>query len=67
MHRVKHIRKMNVKLTVLDKNMVSLGRKQIPVCKSCHVNIHAGKYDGIALKDVMGPVFIIKWKKTIVI
>ena len=27
-------------------------RKQIPLCKSCHKQVHAGKYHGIALKKI---------------
>lgn len=25
---------------------INLSRKQIPLCKACHVKVHAGKYDG---------------------
>jgi len=35
-----------------DKIVASLGRKQIPVCKQCHQNIHSGKYDGLSLHDL---------------
>lgn len=53
MHHVKHIRKMNTKLTPMEKSMVSLNRKQIPVCRKCHLDIHNGLYDGINLKDLI--------------
>lgn len=35
-----------------DKLVAALGRKQIPVCFTCHNNIHAGKYDGLSLDDL---------------
>lgn len=35
-----------------DKVVASLGRKQIPTCKNCHINIHNGKYNGISLNDI---------------
>jgi hypothetical protein len=25
---------------------INLSRKQIPLCKTCYVNVYAGKYDG---------------------
>jgi predicted HNH restriction endonuclease len=27
----------------------NLSRKQIPLCRSCHMKVHAGKYDGPAI------------------
>jgi hypothetical protein len=53
MHHVKHIRTINKKLTSMEKGMVSLNRKQIPVCRTCHMDIHKGKYDGVALKEII--------------
>lgn len=44
MHHVKHLRKS--KANGLTKLMVQLNRKQIPVCRTCHLKIHQGKYDG---------------------
>jgi hypothetical protein len=26
--------------------MSKMNRKQIPLCKECHIKVHAGKYDG---------------------
>lgn len=52
MHHLKHIRTVNTKLKGIDKEMASINRKQIPVCKSCHLKIHNGKYDGISLKKL---------------
>lgn len=53
MHHVKHLKNMNSKLTLMEKSMVSLNRKQIPVCRICHMDIHSGKYDGVSLKDII--------------
>ena len=50
MHHVKHLRKEGDKHTGFIWVMSKMNRKQIPVCKSCHNNTHAGKYDGISLK-----------------
>ena len=44
MHHLKHIRTLNIKLKGIDKEMASINRKQIPVCKQCHLKIHAGEY-----------------------
>jgi len=56
MHHVKHVRK--VKYNTIDKEktwdqiMGLRNRKQIPVCRSCHMEyIHKGKYYGTPLKD----------------
>jgi hypothetical protein len=32
--------------------MQALNRKQVPVCKACHMRIHRGDYDGLSLKDL---------------
>jgi len=52
MHHVKHLRKGGEKTTGFTKVMSMLNRKQFPVCPACHNNIHAGKYDGISLKEL---------------
>lgn len=52
-HHVRHIRKMKQKAAKgFQKVMQSLNRKQIPVCKACHLKIHQGKYDGLKLSDL---------------
>nr|YP_010836031.1 hypothetical protein QLP54_mgp35 [Phyllosticta yuccae]WGC90047.1 hypothetical protein [Phyllosticta yuccae] len=51
-HHLKHIRKMNERLSGFSKIMAQLNRKQIPVCHQCHVKIHKGQYDGLSLKDL---------------
>lgn len=53
MHHIKHIKKSRSGFTL--RIMGLLNRKQIPVCRPCHVNIHKGKYDGIYLRDFINP------------
>lgn len=50
MHHVKHVKKG--KTTGLTQLMRKLNRKQLPVCRKCHMKIHKGNYDGIGLKDL---------------
>jgi nicotine oxidoreductase len=53
MHHVRHIRKMEVrKSSGFLAIMRALNRKQVPVCRECHLKIHSGEYDGISLKDL---------------
>jgi hypothetical protein len=52
MHHVKHLRKGGVKSTGFTALMSSLNRKQIPVCKPCHIKIHKGLYNDMKLKDL---------------
>jgi group II intron reverse transcriptase/maturase len=52
MHHVKHIRKGDIK--GFTKIMQILNRKQIPVCRDCHMKIHRGTYDGISLNKLVG-------------
>ena len=52
-----------------DKIVAALGRKQIPVCKQCHQNIHSGKYDGASLDDLydirmVAPESLLKFSKS---
>ena len=49
---VHHIRKLS---DIKHKNYLSdmmsrMNRKQIPVCKKCHIKIHQGKYNGKQIK-----------------
>lgn len=53
---MKHIRKTRYALISPDnfweKTMALKNRKQIPVCRNCHMNfIHAGKYQGTNLSN----------------
>ncbi|WP_411685911.1 HNH endonuclease [Aeromonas caviae] len=53
MHHVRHLRKGNkTVVSGFNRIMADINRKQIPVCRKCHVQIHNGKYDGKALKDL---------------
>jgi group II intron reverse transcriptase/maturase len=54
MHHVRHIRKLSAKRQATGFNRIlrMLNRKQIPVCKACHANIHRGKYDALRLSDL---------------
>lgn len=65
MHHVKHIRKLGKKVNGFTTFLRELNRKQIPVCKECHLKIHRGDYDGINLKqlakDVRIKLGIKKW------
>ena len=56
-----HIRKLNnstknILDTGFDAIIGSINRKQIPICKSCHTNIHSGIYDGKALKEILNDI-----------
>jgi hypothetical protein len=56
MHHLKHIRKQKYDLIPETQSWVKVmwlrNRKQIPVCKECHLNIiHQGKYGGTKLSS----------------
>lgn len=54
MHHVRHLRDANIKDSgkgFTRRIMGFINRKQIPVCLQCHNAIHAGRYDGINLRD----------------
>ena len=53
MHHIKHIYKG--KIIGFSIIMKSLRRKRIPCCRQCHLKIHKGLYDGIALSDLHNP------------
>lgn len=52
MHHVKHVRKADYTYQGFHRLMHLLNRKQIPVCKKCHLKIHKGEYDGLKLGDL---------------
>jgi len=54
MHHVRHIRKLSNKREATGFNRIlrMLNRKQIPVCETCHWNIHRGEYDSLKLADL---------------
>ena len=52
MHHLKHIRTINLKLSEFDQKMARINRKQIPLCASCHREVHNGKYQGKPLRKL---------------
>ena len=52
MHHLKHIRTIGIKLDYWGKMMARMNRKQIPVCRACHNEIHRGNYSGKALGKI---------------
>lgn len=49
MHHVKHVRKQGHRYKGFHAEMALLNRKQISLCKQCHIGVHMGLYDGIKL------------------
>lgn len=52
MHHLRHIRTINVKLNSFDQMLARVNRKQVPLCRNCHLEVHAGKYQGKSLKHL---------------
>jgi group II intron reverse transcriptase/maturase len=52
MHHVRHIRKRGQKQQGFNLYMAAINRKQVPVCRKCHQDIHNGKYDGANLASI---------------
>jgi Type II intron maturase len=52
MHHVRHIRKRGQALRGFTLYLAALNRKQLPVCRACHQDIHRGKYDGANLASI---------------
>jgi group II intron reverse transcriptase/maturase len=53
MHHVRHIRKRGESVRGFTRYLAAINRKQIPVCHSCHRDIHNGKYDGLSLSSIL--------------
>jgi len=51
MHHLKHLKDTKDKGTLI-KIMSKIRRKVVPLCRSCHIKVHAGKYDGLSLKEL---------------
>lgn len=49
MHHMKHIKKRGIKQDYLSDRMRKMNRKQIPLCKNCHIKLHQGKSLGPGL------------------
>jgi group II intron reverse transcriptase/maturase len=49
---IHHVRKLSKskRKNYLSAMMAKMNRKQIPVCKKCHIRIHQGMYDGKRIK-----------------
>lgn len=60
MHHVKHIKTVNVNLNSFDKMMAKINRKQVPLCRECHMQVHNGEYQGKSIKH-----YNMKWEKVI--
>jgi group II intron reverse transcriptase/maturase len=55
-HHIRHVRKQPKNSQKTFESLMGLiNRKQIPVCHGCHVNIHAGRYDGKKLSSFVYP------------
>ena len=53
MHHVRHIRKRGEPVKGFTRYLAAINRKQVPVCKGCHQEIHQGKYDGVSLSVLL--------------
>jgi nicotine oxidoreductase len=42
MHHIRHMKDLNPKLNYLDRLMIRRRRKQIPLCRECHMDYHRG-------------------------
>jgi group II intron reverse transcriptase/maturase len=54
MHHIKHVKGSEIGKG-FSQIMGLINRKQIPVCKDCHLSINSGKYDGLKLSDFALP------------
>jgi nicotine oxidoreductase len=52
MHHVRHIRKRGENVQGFTLYMAAINRKQVPVCRKCHREIHNGQYDGASLSAI---------------
>jgi hypothetical protein len=52
MHHIRHLKDVKDKPTLI-KIMSQINRKVLPLCKQCHVKVHAGRYDGMNLNEVL--------------
>jgi len=51
MHHLRRLKDTKDKSN-LRKIMRKINRKTVPLCKICHDNVHAGRYDGLSLKTL---------------
>lgn len=62
MHHVRHIRKRGKHVKGFKLYLAAINRKQIPVCRQCHQDIHNGKYDGLNLSTILEKIETAKMK-----
>ena len=49
--RIRSLRKRPRKGDFLEDMMSKMNRKQVPLCKSCHLDVHSGLYDGKSFRS----------------
>lgn len=50
MHHLKHIKTINPKLNKFDKSLARINRKQVPLCRPCHLKVHLGVTIGLDIR-----------------
>jgi group II intron reverse transcriptase/maturase len=50
-HHVRSLKKRPKKGDFLSDMMSKMNRKQVPLCKSCHFDVHSGLYDGKSFRS----------------
>jgi hypothetical protein len=58
MHHIKHIKTINVKLGSFDKLLARINRKQVSLCRPCHIAVHKGTHVGFSIRHFKS----IKWE-----
>ena len=51
-HHRRHIRKRGHAVRGFSLYLAAINRKQLPVCRACHHDIHRGRYDGESLASI---------------
>jgi hypothetical protein len=51
MHHLRHLKNTKDKSTLI-RIMSKIRRKTVPLCIPCHNKVHAGKYDGLSLREI---------------
>jgi group II intron reverse transcriptase/maturase len=51
MHHVKHIKTINPRLSPFDQALARINRKQVPLCRACHLKVHLGTYKGASIRN----------------
>lgn len=51
MHHLRHIKTISSNLDSFGQMMAKINRKQVPLCRDCHVKVHKGTYQGLSLKN----------------